>query len=133
MFLNIRDVNHSITCDVAEFIDPLNFNNYYPLELLDLSNDVKNKLIQVPQFNEIYEFKIIYEFIKENEDLSEDLQISMDRSLLQSKKAQSLYVPDSIMQLKNAQLMYSNRLPETVVFVKHILRIFVIIMCPPKQ
>ena len=45
------------------------------------------------------------EFIKENEDLSEDLQISMDRSLLQSKKAQTKSRPSQIVTKSLSMLM----------------------------
>ena len=45
------------------------------------------------------------EFIKENEDLSEDLQISMDRSLLQSKKAQTKSRPSQIVNKSLSMLM----------------------------
>lgn len=45
------------------------------------------------------------EFIKNNEDLSEDLQISMDRSLLQSKKAQTKKRPSQIVNKSLSMLM----------------------------
>lgn len=45
------------------------------------------------------------EFIKDNEDLSEDLQISMDRSLLQSKKAQTKSRPSQIVNKSLSMLM----------------------------
>lgn len=45
------------------------------------------------------------EFIKNNEDLSEDLQISMDRSLLQSKKAQTKNRPSQIVNKSLSMLM----------------------------
>lgn len=45
------------------------------------------------------------EFIKDNEDLSEDLQISMERSLLQSKKAQTKSRPSQIVTKSLSMLM----------------------------
>lgn len=45
------------------------------------------------------------EFIKDNEDLSEDLQISMDRSLLQSKKAQTKSRPSQIVNKSLSMIM----------------------------
>ena len=45
------------------------------------------------------------EFIKDNEDLSEDLQISMDRSLLQSKKAQTKSRPSHIVNKSLSMLI----------------------------
>lgn len=45
------------------------------------------------------------EFIKENEDLAEDLQISMERSLLQSKKAQTKSRPSQIVNKSLSMLM----------------------------
>jgi hypothetical protein len=45
------------------------------------------------------------EFIKDNEDLSEDLQISMDHSLLQSKKAQTKSRPSQIVNKSLSMLM----------------------------
>ena len=45
------------------------------------------------------------EFVKENEDLAEDLQISMDRSLLQSKKVQTKSRPSQIVTKSLSMLM----------------------------
>lgn len=44
-------------------------------------------------------------FIKDNEELSEDLQISMDRALLKSKKAQSRSKPSQIVNKSISMLM----------------------------
>ena len=44
-------------------------------------------------------------FVKENEDATEDLQISMDRSLLQTKKAQTKSKPSQIVSKSLSMLM----------------------------
>lgn len=49
--------------------------------------------------------KDLDEFIKENEDLSEDLQITMDRSMLQSKKQQTKSRPSQIVNKSLSMLM----------------------------
>lgn len=49
--------------------------------------------------------KELDEFVRNNEDLSEDLQISMDRSLLQSKKAQTKNRPSQIVTKSLSMLM----------------------------
>ena len=49
--------------------------------------------------------KDLDEFVRENEDLAEDLQISMDRSLLQSKKQQTKSRPSQIVNKSLSMLM----------------------------
>ncbi len=49
--------------------------------------------------------KELDDFVKSNEDLTEDLQISMDRSLLQSKKAQTKSRPSQIVTKSLSMLM----------------------------
>lgn len=49
--------------------------------------------------------KDLDEFVKENEELSEDLQISMERSLLQSKKEQTKSRPSQIVNKSLSMLM----------------------------
>ncbi len=70
MFLNLRDVNcwiNSPSSIVQVFIDPYTYKNYYALELLDLSEDVKSRLIKAPKLFDIYETQMLFEFLEQNE------------------------------------------------------------------
>ena len=53
----------------------------------------------------ITNLKELEAFVKENEEISEDLQISMDRSLMQSKKAQTKSRPAQIVSKSVSMLM----------------------------
>lgn len=70
MFLNLRDVNYRINSNssfVETFIDPYTYKNYYLLELLDLSDEVKNRLIEAPKLFDIYKNQMLFEFLEQNE------------------------------------------------------------------
>lgn len=57
------------------------------------------------QAKQITNKKNLDDFVKENEELSEDLQISMERSLLQSKKAETKSRPSQIVNKSLSMLM----------------------------
>ena len=64
----------------------------YMKKQMQIVEELEEKKKEQPITNQ----KELEAFVKENEDISEDLQISMDRSLLQSKKEQTKSKPTQI-------------------------------------
>lgn len=73
----------------------------YIKKQVKIADEIEEKKKERPITNK----RDLDEFIKDNEDLSEDLQISMDRSLLQSKKAQTKSRPSQIVNKSLSMLM----------------------------
>lgn len=66
---------------------------------------IANEIEEKKKERSITNKKELDEFVRENEDLAEDLQISMDRSLLQSKKQQTKSRPSQIVNKSLSMLM----------------------------
>ena len=68
-------------------------------------NKIADEIEEKKKEREITNKEELEKFIKDNEELSEDLQIAMDRSLLQSKKAQTKSCPSQIVNKSISMLM----------------------------
>lgn len=73
----------------------------YMKKQMQIVEELEEKKKEQPITNQ----KELEAFVKENEDISEDLQISMDRSLLQSKKEQTKSKPTQIVTKSLSMLM----------------------------
>ncbi len=73
----------------------------YIKKQVKIADEIEEKKKESPVTNK----KELDEFIAKNEDLTEELQISMDRSLLQSKKAQTKSKPSQIVTKSLSMLM----------------------------
>lgn len=73
----------------------------YMKKQMQIVEELEEKKKEYPITNQ----KELETFVKENEDISEDLQISMDRSLLQSKKEQTKSKPAQIVSKSLSMLM----------------------------
>ena len=73
----------------------------YMKKQVEIADEIEEKKKERPIKNK----RDLDEFIKDNEELSEDLQISMDRSLLKSKKAQTKSRPSQIVNKSLSMLM----------------------------
>lgn len=73
----------------------------YMKKQVEIADEIEEKKKERPITNK----RDLDEFIKDNEELSEDLQISMDRSLLKSKKAQTKSRPSQIVNKSLSMLM----------------------------
>ena len=68
-------------------------------------NKIAEKLEEKKAEADIHNKRDLEDFVKANEDTTEELQISMDRSLLQSKKAQTKSRPSQIVNKSLSMLM----------------------------
>ena len=72
---------------------------------INKQNRINEELAEKKAAADIRTKKDLDAFVKENEDTTEDLQISMDRSLLQTKKAQTKSKPSQIVSKSLSMLM----------------------------
>ena len=75
--------------------------SFYIKKQVRIADEIEEKKKEQPITNK----KELDNFVKANEDLAEDLQISMDHSLLQSKKAQTKNRPSQIVNKSLSMLM----------------------------
>lgn len=86
--------------NVKSMMDSGLYSSYIKKQV-KIADEIEEKKKERPITNK----KDLDEFVKDNEDLSEDLQIAMDRSLLQSKKAQTKSRPSQIVNKSLSMLM----------------------------
>ena len=86
--------------NVKSMMDSGLYSSYIKKQV-KIADEIEEKKKESPVTNK----KELDEFIAKNEDLTEELQISMDRSLLQSKKAQTKSKPSQIVTKSLSMLM----------------------------
>lgn len=86
--------------NVKSMMDSGLYSSYIKKQV-KIADEIEEKKKERPITNK----KDLDEFVKDNEDLTDDLQIAMDRSLLQSKKAQTKSRPSQIVNKSLSMLM----------------------------
>lgn len=85
---------------VKEMMDTGFFNSY-----IKKQNRIHEELAERMENVDISNQNDIKEFVKANEDITEDLQVSMDKSVLQSKKAMTRSKPSQMLNKSISMLM----------------------------